>query len=83
MTRLTVSMPDQMNEWVDEQIASGRYGNVSEYLRDLIRRDQDRQMAITEIQQAITEGLESGAPKAFDFKSFLQHKRRQRNEHAS
>lgn len=37
MTRLTISMPDQMNEWVEAQIAAGRYGNVSEYFRDLVR----------------------------------------------
>lgn len=83
MTRLTVSMPDQMNDWVEAQIESGRYGNVSEYLRDLIRRDQERQLAIDEIQRAITEGFASGAPRAFDFSAFLQRKRQERNEAAS
>ena len=42
MSRLTISMPDRMNEWVEAQISSGRYGNVSEYFRDLVRRDQER-----------------------------------------
>ena len=49
MSRLTISMPDQMNEWVESQIAAGRYGNVSEYFRDLVRRDQERK-----------EGVDSG-----------------------
>jgi antitoxin ParD1/3/4 len=40
MSRLTISMPDQMNEWVEAQINTGRYGKVSEYFRDLVRRDQ-------------------------------------------
>ena len=42
MSRLTISMPKQMNEWVEAQISAGRYGNVSEYFRDLVRRDQER-----------------------------------------
>lgn len=41
MSRLTISMPDQMNEWIESQIAAGRYGNVSEYFQDLVRRDQE------------------------------------------
>ena len=45
MLRLTISMPEQMNQWVQAQIGTGRYGNVSEYFRDLVRRDQDRSEA--------------------------------------
>lgn len=51
MSRLTISMPDQMNEWVEAQIAAGRYGNVSEYFRDLVRRDQERrETAVAELR---------------------------------
>ena len=51
MSRLTISMPDQMNEWVETQVASGRYGNASEYFRDLVRRDQERREgAIAELR---------------------------------
>jgi len=42
MSRLTISMPDQMNDWVEAQINAGRHANVSEYFRDLLRRDQER-----------------------------------------
>jgi antitoxin ParD1/3/4 len=45
MSRLTISMPEQMNEWVEARINAGRYGNVSEYFRDLVRRDQERREA--------------------------------------
>lgn len=45
MSRLTISMPDQMNDWVEAQVSAGRYGNVSEYFRDLVRRDQERREA--------------------------------------
>ena len=61
MSRLTISMPDQMNDWVDAQIASGRYGNVSEYFRDLVRRDQERREdAIQELRTMLDKAEASG-----------------------
>jgi len=61
MTRLTISMPDQMNAYVEGQIAQGRYGNVSEYFRDLIRRDQERRNeAIAELRAMIEKAEASG-----------------------
>ncbi len=38
----------------------GRYSNASDYIRDLIRRDQERALKIAAMQKAVTEGLESG-----------------------
>ena len=61
MNRLTISMPDQMNAYVDTQIADGRYGNVSEYFRDLVRRDQERRSeAIAELRDLLTKAEASG-----------------------
>ena len=40
---MNVSLPDELRAFVDEQVDDGRYGSTSEYVRDLIRRDQDRQ----------------------------------------
>lgn len=60
MATMNVSLPDQMKDWVETQADSGRYGNASEYVRDLIRRDQERQDAIASIQKAIDEGIRSG-----------------------
>ena len=40
MTRKTITITDQMDDWVKAQIASGKYSNDSEYFRDLIRKDQ-------------------------------------------
>ena len=39
---------------------SGRYSNVSDYVRDLIRRDQERTAMLAELQKLVTEGIESG-----------------------
>lgn len=60
MMRKTITIPDAMEDWVKAQIASGRYGNDSEYFRDLIRRDQDRKLAEHELRSLIDEGLNSG-----------------------
>ena len=60
MMRKTITIPDAMEEWVKAQINSGRYGNDSEYFRDLIRRDQDRRSAERELRALIDEGLNSG-----------------------
>jgi antitoxin ParD1/3/4 len=61
MTRLTISMPEQMTAYVEAQIAEGRYGNVSEFFRDLVRRDQERRVAaMSELKALLTRAEASG-----------------------
>ena len=60
MATMNVSLPDPMKEWVGAQAQTGRYSNASDYVRDLIRRDQERVSKLAELQRLITEGLESG-----------------------
>ncbi len=60
MATMNVSLPDPMKDWVEAQARNGRYSNTSDYVRDLIRRDQDRQAAIAELQCLVDEGLASG-----------------------
>lgn len=43
MSTMNVSLPEELRAFVDEQVDGGRYGSTSEYVRDLIRREQDRQ----------------------------------------
>lgn len=43
MSTMNVSLPDELKTYVDHQVDHGHYGSTSEYVRDLIRRDQDRQ----------------------------------------
>ena len=54
----------------------GAYGNASEYIRDLIRKDQERKEARALLQAAITEGVESGTPESFDAAAFKLRMRR-------
>jgi antitoxin ParD1/3/4 len=42
MGTMNISLPDGMKAFVDEQVAQRGYGTSSEYIRDLIRREQDR-----------------------------------------
>ena len=60
MATMNISLPNPMREWVEQQIQGGRYSNNSDYVRDLIRRDQEQRDKTLALQQAITQGLESG-----------------------
>lgn len=75
MATMNVSLPDPMKVWVEEQTSTGRYSNASDYVRDLIRRDQDRQRAVAEIQALVDEGLASGPAQALDVEAFIAKKR--------
>ena len=61
MSRNTMSfaLPESMREYIDERVRDGSYGNTSEYLRDLIRRDQQEQAA-ERLRGLIADGLASG-----------------------
>ena len=59
MTSLNISLPEPLREWIEAQIKRGRYGNASEYLRDLIRRDQERQSQ-ERLEELLLEGTKSG-----------------------
>ena len=60
MTTMNVSLPEPMKQWVEKQARSGRYSNASDYVRDLIRRDQDRAAKIAHMQELVMEGMDSG-----------------------
>ena len=60
MATMNVSLPAPMKDWVEAQARTGRYSNASDYVRDLIRRDQERADKLGELQRLITEGVESG-----------------------
>lgn len=61
MSQLNVTIPDALRKWIDFRIAEGRYANASDYVRDLVRRDQDAALDETEwLRGLIAEGLASG-----------------------
>ena len=56
---MSFALPPSMRNYIDERVQGGEYGNTSEYLRDLIRRDQQAQAA-RRLRLLIADGLESG-----------------------
>ncbi|TNE65211.1 MAG: type II toxin-antitoxin system ParD family antitoxin [Alphaproteobacteria bacterium] len=60
MATMNVSLPDEMKSWVESQARTGRYSNASDYVRDLIRDDQERKEKIAHLQALVSEGLASG-----------------------
>jgi antitoxin ParD1/3/4 len=60
MATMNISLPDPMKDWVEAQARTGRYSNASDYVRDLIRRDQEGADRLAEFQKLLSEGLESG-----------------------
>jgi antitoxin ParD1/3/4 len=65
---MNVSLPDELRSYVDEQVHGGRYGSTSEYVRELIRRDQDRQR----LRSLLLSGAESHPGPAVDEEYFGQ-----------
>jgi len=58
MQTMNISLPDPLKEFVDHQIAEGRYSSVSEYIRELIR-DDERRRAEERLEALLLEGLDS------------------------
>jgi antitoxin ParD1/3/4 len=56
---MSFALPESMLEYIDIRVAAGNYGDKSEYIRDLVRRDQEEQ-AKKRLRDLIEEGLTSG-----------------------
>lgn len=56
---MNIALPEPMRAYVAERVDSGQYGNTSEYVRELIRKDQ-REQAIARLRAMVEEGLASG-----------------------
>lgn len=75
MTSMNISLPEELKAFVEERVARGGYSTASEYMRELIRRDQNR----ARIEARIIEGLESGPPIEID-EAYWEAKRRRLEE---
>ncbi len=70
--RKTITLTDQQDGWIKAQIQAGHYTNDSEYIRDLIRREQERAAELNAIRAALIEGENSGAAQIFDPVAFKE-----------
>lgn len=74
--RKTITLTDQQDDWIKAQVEAGNYTNDSEYIRDLIRREQERDAETEAIRAALVEGEKSGKPTRFDARTFKRRLRR-------
>jgi antitoxin ParD1/3/4 len=58
--RKTITFTEQQDQWIKAKIAAGQFTNDSEYIRDLVRRDQEKNAEIEAIRAALIEGEQSG-----------------------
>lgn len=77
MATMNISLPDPMRDWVEAQIKTGQYANNSDYLRDLIRKDQRNREKLKVLQEAITQGFDSGRAGELDQETIKQKARKQ------
>jgi len=72
MSTMNISLPDDMKDFIDRQVAERGYGTTSEFLRDLIRREQDR----LHLRGLILEGMASPKVGEADAAYFQKHRNR-------
>ena len=76
MSTMNVSLPEELKSYVDEQVGDGAYGSTSEYVRDLIRRDKDRQ----QLRRVLLDGASSAPGPLADDSYFTSLRDRIRSD---
>jgi antitoxin ParD1/3/4 len=61
---MSFALPESLRDYIDARVKQGNYGNTSEYLRELVRRDQIEQDHL-QFRQLIAEGLASGTGREY------------------
>ena len=72
MSTMNISLPERLKSFVDQQVNQGGYGTSSEYVRELIRKDQDR----LRLRGLLLEGAASVAAEPADAAYFSRLRRR-------
>jgi antitoxin ParD1/3/4 len=72
LVRKTITLTAQQNSWIKAQIESCQYTNESEFIRDLIRKEQERAVQVEDLRKALIEGENSGEQQPFDAAAFKQ-----------
>lgn len=60
MAQMNISIPEKLKEWVESRVSEGDYASSSDYVRDLVRRDQRMEEARRRLQTEIDLGRASG-----------------------
>jgi len=60
MTTMNISLPDEMKAWIENTARGDSYSNTSDFMRDIVRREQERRATIAELQRLVDDGIASG-----------------------
>ena len=74
MATMNISLPDELKQFVDAQVAEHAYGSASEYLRELIRKQRD----VEKLRQMLLDGANSGPATPMEPSFFDQMRERAR-----
>lgn len=75
----TVTLGKYFDEYVQAEIASGRFDSISEVIRSGLRLLENQNYKIAQINEALEIGENSGTPKSFDNELFLKRMRKKFN----
>ena len=71
MTTMNISLPEELKAFVDSQVESGAYSSTSEYVREVLRREQDR----AQLRQLLLDGAASPDDGPMDAEFFADLRR--------
>jgi antitoxin ParD1/3/4 len=80
--RKTITFTEQQDQWIKAKIAAGQFTNDSEYIRDLVRRDQEKNAELEMLRAALIEGERSGvsARTPDDIRTAVQERMRKHGQ---
>ena len=78
MSTMNISLPDELKTYVDQRIRAEGFGSTSEYMRELIRRDRDREL----LRQYLLDGVRSKPAGRMD-ETYFATLRKQVRDHGS
>lgn len=71
----SISLGDHFAEFIDRQIARGRYGSASDVVRAGLRLLEEHELKVEALREALIEGERSGPAEPFDVDDFLRSRR--------
>jgi antitoxin ParD1/3/4 len=73
----SITLGDHFVQFVERQVAEGRYGSASEVVRAGLRLLEEHESRVAALRAALIAGEQSGPPAPFDFGRFVEGKKAQ------